>query len=39
MELDPSSTSQPQVIEFTSCFPMVGGSLRVIRLLPSLKPL
>jgi hypothetical protein len=29
--------SQPQVINFTSCFPMVGGSLRVLRLLPSLK--
>jgi hypothetical protein len=26
--------SQPQVIKFTSCFPMVGGSLRVLRLLP-----
>jgi len=23
--------SQPQVIKFTSCFPMVGGSLRVLR--------
>jgi hypothetical protein len=22
---------QPQVIKFTSCFPMVGGSLRVFR--------
>ena len=29
--------SQPQVIKLTSCFPMVGGSLRVIRLLPPLK--
>jgi len=29
--------SQPQVIKFTSCLPMVGGSLRVLRLLPSLK--
>jgi hypothetical protein len=29
--------SQPQVIKFTSCLPMVGGSLRVFRLLPSLK--
>ena len=31
--LDP----QPQVIKFTSCLPMVGGSLRVFRLLPPLK--
>jgi len=31
--------SQPQVIKFTSCLklPMVGGSLRVLRLLPTLK--
>jgi len=29
--------SQPQVIKFTSCFPTVGGSLRVLRLLPPLK--
>ena len=29
--------SQPQVIEFTSCLPMVGGSLRVLQLLPPLK--
>jgi hypothetical protein len=29
--------SQPQVIKFTSCLPMVGGSQRVLRLLPSLK--
>jgi hypothetical protein len=29
--------SQPQVIELTSCLPMVGGSLRVLRLPPSLK--
>jgi hypothetical protein len=29
--------SQPQVIKFTSCLPMVGGSLRVLRLPPSLK--
>jgi hypothetical protein len=29
--------SQLQMIKFTSCFPMVGGSLRVLRLLPSLK--
>ena len=29
--------SQPQVIKFTSCLPMVGVSLRVLRLLPSLK--
>jgi hypothetical protein len=27
----------PQVIKFTSCLPMVGGSLRVLRLLPPLK--
>ena len=30
--------SQPQVIKFTSCLSMVGGSLRVLRLLPPLKP-
>jgi len=30
--------SQPQVIKFTSCLPMVGGSLRVLRLPPALKP-
>ena len=29
--------SQPQGIKFTSCFPMVGGSLRVLRLLPPIK--
>ena len=29
--------SQPQVIKFTSCLPMVGGSLRVLRVLPPLK--
>ena len=29
--------SQPQVTEFTSFLPMVGGSLRVLRLLPPLK--
>jgi len=29
--------SQPQVIKFTSCFPRVGGSLRVLRLPPPLK--
>jgi hypothetical protein len=29
--------SQSQVIKFTSCLPIVGGSLRVLRLLPSLK--
>jgi hypothetical protein len=29
--------SLPQVIKFTSCLPMVGGSLRVLRLLPPLK--
>ena len=29
--------SPPQVIKFTSCLPMVGGSLRVLRLLPPLK--
>jgi hypothetical protein len=28
---------QPQVIKFTSCLPMVGGSLRGLRLLPPLK--
>ena len=28
---------EPQVIQFTSCLPMVGGSLRVLRLLPPLK--
>ena len=28
---------QPQVIKFTSCLPMVGGSLRVLRFLPPLK--
>jgi hypothetical protein len=28
---------QPQVIKFTSCLPMDGGSLRVLRLLPPLK--
>jgi hypothetical protein len=29
--------SQPQVIKFTSCLPMVGGSLRVLRLPPPLN--
>jgi hypothetical protein len=29
--------SHPQVIKFTSCLPMVGGSFRVLRLLPPLK--
>jgi len=29
--------SQPQVIKFTSCLPMVGGSLRVLRFPPPLK--
>ena len=29
--------SQPQVIKFTSCLPMVGVSLRVLWLLPPLK--
>ena len=29
--------SQLQVIKFTSCLSMVGGSLRVLRLLPPLK--
>jgi hypothetical protein len=29
--------SQPQVIKITSCLPMVGGSLRVLRFLPPLK--
>jgi len=28
---------QPQVIKFTNCLSMVGGSLRVLRLLPPLK--
>ena len=28
--------SQPEVIQFTSCFPMI-GSLRVLRLLPPIK--
>jgi hypothetical protein len=28
---------QSQVIKFTSCLPMVGGSLWVLRLLPPLK--
>jgi hypothetical protein len=31
------SDSQPQVIKFTSCLHMVGGSLLVLRLLPPLK--
>jgi hypothetical protein len=30
-------TIKPQVIKFTSCLPMVGGSLRVLWLLPPLK--
>ena len=29
--------SQLQVIKLTSCLPMVGGFLRVLRLLPPLK--
>ena len=29
--------SKPQVKKLTSCLPMVGGSLRVLRLLPPLK--
>jgi len=29
--------SQPQVIKFTSCLPIVGGSLRLLRLFPPLK--
>ena len=29
--------SQPQVIKLNSCLPMVGGSLRVLRLPPPLK--
>ena len=29
--------SQPQVITFTSCLPIVGDSLRVLRLLPPLE--
>ena len=28
---------QPQVKTINSCLPMVGGSLRVLRLLPPLK--
>jgi len=32
-----SLDSQPQVKKFSSCLPMVGGSLRVLRLLPPLK--
>jgi hypothetical protein len=35
--LQEAAYSQPQVIKFTSCFPMVGGSLLVLRLLPSIK--
>jgi hypothetical protein len=31
------SPVSPQVIKFTSCLPMVGGSLLVLRLLPPLK--
>jgi hypothetical protein len=31
--------SQPQVIKFSSCLPMVGGSLRVLRLPPLKLPL
>jgi len=29
--------SQPQIIKFTSCLPMVAGFLRVLRLPPPLK--
>jgi hypothetical protein len=29
--------SQPQVIKFTSYLPMVGGSIRLLWLLPPLK--
>ena len=29
--------TQPQVIQFTSCLPLVGGLLCVLRLLPPLK--
>jgi hypothetical protein len=29
--------SQPKVVKFTSCLPMVGDSLRVLLLLPPLK--
>jgi len=29
--------SQPQVIKLTSCLPMVGGSPRVLQLLPPLN--
>jgi hypothetical protein len=32
-----ASDSQPWVIKFTSCLPMVDGSFRVLRLLPPLK--
>jgi hypothetical protein len=31
------STRSQQVIKFTNCLPMVGGSLRALRLLPPLK--
>jgi len=33
----PNTNSQLQVIKFTSCLPVVGGSLRVLWLLPPLK--
>ena len=29
--------SQPQLIKFTSCFPVVGGSLQILRIIPQLK--
>ena len=29
--------SQPQVVKFANYFPVVGGSLRVLRFLPPLK--
>jgi len=32
-----SLDSQPQVIKFTSCLPMVGGSLWILWLLPPVK--
>jgi hypothetical protein len=35
--LVPKLDSQSQVIKFTRCLSMVGGSLRVLRLLPPLK--
>jgi hypothetical protein len=37
LQLKGALDSQSQVIKFTSCLPMVGGSLRVLRLPPPLK--